>query len=393
MPRPPLPIGTWGEIRTYVARMNDKGKPDRYRAVTNFRDHDGRTRRVERFGPSKTAAINLLKTALKERAGTVRSGRLSALSKFSDAAKIWLEKLTALVVEGNRSPGTLNTYQSVLERHVMPALGNLRLGEIGVPDVDQHVGAVKEHAGVSTARIVRSVVSNVLGLAARYGAIKANPVRDIERIEGKAKKEPRSLTEEERTKWFSQLRSDPFAIRKDLPDLCEFMLATGMRIGETLAVHESDLDLETGTVQAGHIITRVKGNGLVRRQSRTKSHERVLILPSWALTMLRRRLGNKELSAVPVFPDVLGGYRDPSNTRRALRVARGEEDLSWITSHSFRKTNATIIDEAGLSARDAADQLGHANVSMTQDVYFGRKISNPKIAHALERAVKMEPES
>ncbi len=44
-----------------------------------------------------------------------------------------------------------------------------------------------------------------------------------------------------------------------------------------------------------------------------------------------------------------------------------------MTSHVFRKTAATILDEAGLSARLVADQLGHARPSMTQDIYFGRK--------------------
>ena len=46
--------------------------------------------------------------------------------------------------------------------------------------------------------------------------------------------------------------------------------------------------------------------------------------------------------------------------------------LAWITSHSFRKTNATILDDAGLSTRQIADQLGHARPSLTMDVYLGR---------------------
>ena len=57
-----------------------------------------------------------------------------------------------------------------------------------------------------------------------------------------------------------------------------------------------------------------------------------------------------------------------------------------MTSHVFRKTCATILDEAGLSARAVADQLGHAKPSMTQDVYMGRKIANPHAAAALEAA-------
>jgi integrase len=34
--------------------------------------------------------------------------------------------------------------------------------------------------------------------------------------------------------------------------------------------------------------------------------------------------------------------------------------LAWMTSHSFRKTSATVLDEDGQSARQIADQLGHA---------------------------------
>ena len=47
--------------------------------------------------------------------------------------------------------------------------------------------------------------------------------------------------------------------------------------------------------------------------------------------------------------------------------------MPGITSHVFRRTVATLMDDAGLSARKAADQLGHAKTSLTQDIYYGRK--------------------
>ena len=68
----------------------------------------------------------------------------------------------------------------------------------------------------------------------------------------------------------------------------------------------------------------------------------------------------------PLFPDSVGGWRDPSNTSRDLRTARGTAGFAWVTSHVFRKTCATILDEAGMSARDIAYQLGHSRPSMTQ---------------------------
>ena len=67
-----------------------------------------------------------------------------------------------------------------------------------------------------------------------------------------------------------------------------------------------------------------------------------------------------------------------------------EDALAWITSHSFRKTNATILDDAGLSARQIADQLGHARPSLTMDVYMGRGASNRAAAAALDRALTGE---
>jgi integrase len=56
-----------------------------------------------------------------------------------------------------------------------------------------------------------------------------------------------------------------------------------------------------------------------------------------------------------------------------------------VTSHYFRKTTvATLMDEAGLSARSAADQLGHAEPSLTADIYMGRKKRAPGAAEVLE---------
>ncbi len=56
----------------------------------------------------------------------------------------------------------------------------------------------------------------------------------------------------------------------------------------------------------------------------------------------------------------------------------------------FRKTAATILDEAGLSARQVADQLGHSRPSLTQDVYMGRKAVGKDAAQALEDAGDMQ---
>lgn len=44
-----------------------------------------------------------------------------------------------------------------------------------------------------------------------------------------------------------------------------------------------------------------------------------------------------------------------------------------------------MLDQGGLSARTIADQLGHSRISMTQNVYMGRRAVAGSVAFALER--------
>ena len=83
-------------------------------------------------------------------------------------------------------------------------------------------------------------------------------------------------------------------------------------------------------------------------------------------------------------PAVRGGLRNPSNIQADLRDAFANAGFPWVTSHTLRKTVATLMDQAGLSARAAADQLGHAKPSMTQDSYMGRQVSATGAADVLQ---------
>ena len=85
------------------------------------------------------------------------------------------------------------------------------------------------------------------------------------------------------------------------------------------------------------------------------------------------QVAGDDLGDQPVFPALKGGLRDPSNTQADLRDAMDFAGYPWVTTHVFRKTVATLMDEAGRSARDVADQLGHAQPSMSQDRYLGRR--------------------
>ncbi|WP_349253351.1 tyrosine-type recombinase/integrase [Saccharopolyspora erythraea] len=359
-----------------------------------FRDSDGVTRKVERNGRTAAAAERALKAALAERRSAQHGGKIKPEARFREVAEQWLSSVERDVNAGDRSPTTLDQYRSNLKRHVMPALGELRVGyEVTVPAVEAFLQKLRTTKSVAMAKTARSIVSGVMGYAVRHGALASNPTREAARLGGRRRKKPRALTREERVRWIAQLEDDEKAARWDLPDLSRFMLATGVRIGEALAVYWEDVDFENGTVSVDHTVVRVKGKGLIRKSTKSEHGDRTIPLTSWALDMLKRRYAAADSPDEPAFPDSLGGLRDPSNVRRVLRETRGSEGFAWVTSHVFRKTAATILDEAGLTARLIADLLGHSRPSLTQDVYMERAVVSPTTAVALEEALTDDPRS
>jgi integrase len=100
--------------------------------------------------------------------------------------------------------------------------------------------------------------------------------------------------------------------------------------------------------------------------------------------MLRRRRAVIGEGVEPVFPDTLGSWRDPSNVRRVWRDVRDKVEMSGMVSHTLRQTVASYLDDAHVSVRKISDQLGHAKVSMTQDRYLGRRLTDRQTADILE---------
>ena len=211
-----------------------------------------------------------------------------------------------------------------------------------------------------------------------------NPVRDVEALESPSTREARALTDEECRQWLAILDGSEFARQVDLPDLVRFLLGTGCRIGEALALTWPKVDLERQVIVVDATLIRVKGQGLLMKPPKTKAGVRVLRIPLWLVALLRERRDRDRESAGAVFPDSLGGHRDPNNVERDHRKIRRGTPFEWVVPHTYRKTVATMLDQQGLSARTIADQLGHARISMTQDVHMGRRTVDQAVAAALE---------
>lgn len=386
MPRPPLPVGTYGTIRAYPL-PNGNG----YRATTNFRDFDGVTRRVERSGRTAAAAMNALREALRDRVQGDGSADITPNTRVRELAELWFVDIRAAVEAGEKSPGTEELYRSALDLRIIPGLGELRVREVTVGRVGKLLASVRDNHGPMAAKRVRTVLNGMMTLAARHDAIKSNPVRDAGRITGTRPQKPAAALALDQVRDLrSKLAADERAVGWDLPDLVDFMLATGLRIGEASAVTWDALDLDAATVEVRGTVIRVKGKGLVLKlKPKTKAGYRTLRLPSWAVAMLRRR----QVEAVTnpwgaVFTAPLGGLRDPSNTQADLRSVLDTAGYPWVTSHTFRKTAATLLEQAGMTVRAVADQLGHADVTTTQNHYFGRKLVTDQAATVLEKIAK-----
>jgi len=373
--RPSLAVGTMGAIRIYpVARG--------YRARVLVRDSDGRTREMGRHGGSKAAAERALKEAFRDRAGIDAGTDLTPQTRVRELAEAWFESLEA------QSPTTRQSYRNRVDNQILPALGELRLRELTTGTVDRFLKTVAKCSGPSMAKMTRSVLSGMCGMAARHDAMDRNPVRDAQVINQPRKATPVSLTVKEVRQLRALMTYDNKAVERDLPEFVSFMLATGLRIGEASAVTWAAVNLDAGRVEVRGTVVRLKGQGLVLMPTtKTSAGMRMLALPSWCVQMLRARAARRDAPSIddPVFPALKGGLRDPSNTQADLRDSLVWCGLPWVTSHVFRKTTATLLDGAGLSARAIADQLGHAQPSITQNVYMGRKIASPEAAHALEQ--------
>ena len=127
-------------------------------------------------------------------------------------------------------------------------------------------------------------------------------------------------------------------------------------------------------------LVRVAGEGLKWiPAAKSDAGLRTMALPRFAVDMLEKRrnlpyFGEQAM----IFPSTAGTWRDPNNFAKQWRTAREDLGVPEVTTHSFRKTVADLIDEQGLSARVGADQLGHAKPSMTQDRYMTRGPCPPR---------------
>ncbi|KUI44053.1 integrase [Mycobacterium sp. IS-1590] len=385
--RPPLRIGQHGKIaRKYLGSGV-------WLARTRFRDADGVTRIVERRGPADEHDQHgkLAEDALIEALNQRRAAGDSEVT-LDTKIMVLVDQHIDRLAEDGRSIRTIDTYR-YCAKLLGKVMAGVRVGEATPARIDAAIRSMRRAHGDVMAVQSKTILKGGLHLAVMANVIGANPVRDVSTIRSKTPpKGAAALTAEELRGLLAQLRSSETCQRHDLVDPITLFVATGLRISELLGLYWSDFSEEGATLTVTGKVVRAAGKGLLRiEETKTAAGRRTVALPIFAATVLSARrnvpyLGEQSM----IFPSNAGTWRDPDNFRARWREVRADLGVADATSHSFRKSVATLIDDEGLSARIGADHLGHSRISMTQDKYMARGRVHTAVADLLDRAIKDE---
>lgn len=376
MARPRLPLGTLGNISV---TEYPKGS-GRYRALAHYRRSNGTLGQIERTSKSAIKARMAVQAAFEKNGEN--NAAISPDMRMSRLADLFIEEKTQ-----RRAPGTVQTYQNAIDAHIKPGLGELSIREAGSAQrLNDFITRIAKDNGHGAAKNCRSVLSGMMALAVRNGALERNPVREVERIEKPGKPGSKPIPPEKLGEFLHAIEHDERMIRSGYADVFRLMAGTGMRMGEQLGVTWDAIDFDKSMI---HVVQQAKyldGQGAVlQRFTKTHASRRCITVPKFVMDILRERRALDIPSDLGlVFVNANGGVVDPNNVERALRERRDDLGFPGVTSHSLRKCVATMLDEAGMSARDAADYLGHSKASMTQDVYMQRSRSTVEQADKLQ---------
>ena len=258
----------------------------------------------------------------------------------------WLRKLRA---EARLDNTTINEYERVLRKLLVPTLGGVRLSDL----TTERINVVLTELGTESLNFQRKtkvVTGAMLDTAVELGALSANPVRGSLSVSRPAP-DHRSLTVAELEAaraavraWLTKARSGPRS-SGDIADIIEVMLATGTRLGEVLALRWADIDLAARVIDVNATIKTEPGIGTYRK---ALARPRLVALPEGAALILqgrRRTSPNNFLDAV--FPTRNVTWQQVNNVERKWRQIRREAGLEWVTPDAFRRGPCDVQPSRG----------------------------------------------
>ena len=332
----------------YVTRKEWKSGP-RYYAV--YTDRAGR-RRWESAGRYKKSAEKLL----QRREIEVQDGVKSEDITFSEFADKWLREYVAAHVK----PRTYEHYESAIRIHLKPEFGKYRLKDI----CPEHVDAFKnsklgEGRAPATINKLLVIMGAVMKRAVVWKYIRENPVQYVNRVKP-GHREMEYLTPDE-------VRRLLEAASSDYRPLFATAVLTGARQGELLALRWGDLDLERRVL----FIRRTYYPGQGFTEPKSASGKRAIKLTPELAEILRT---HKERTSAGVdnliFDNGSGNPIDGTNLlAREFHPALERAGIRRLRFHDLRHTYAALQTASGENFKFIQQQMGHASITTTMDLY------------------------
>jgi integrase len=307
--------------------------------------------------------------------------RALTVSEYLDR---WLEE----AVRRQVAPSTHARYRQDVEKHLKPALGEMRLADL----TKMHVQALvnrKESEGyaASTVRRLHACLSKALSQAVEWELVGKSAAAGA-KLPRNERKRRDTLPREAVPRFFGAAKGDRFEA------LYAVAVLTGARPGELLAMRWGDLDLG---VPGGTWVVRATvsdgEDGKPRLSDRTKTgRDRAVSLPPTAVAALKSHKARQNAERLElrgawrdqdlVFPDSTGGIvrRQNLRTRHYKPLLKKAGLPEGIRMHDLRHTFATLMRESGEDLKTVSDALGHASIKTTGDTYTHRSEESMRAA-------------
>lgn len=273
---------------------------------------------------------------------------------------------------------TQHGYKAVLRVHVLPTWQDIPLRDIDRLAIQQWVAdRFRQRVGWQSVRNAWVLLSSILESAVEYGYLQANPARGVKFPQKALKKKPAMIAGDDFAKLLRQL-SEPHRTMVSL------IAATGLRIGELLALRWSSLDLEVGALTVRESVFEGKFQA-----PKTQRALRTIPLGPHAVKALKEhqariaRKGDDDL----VFGNRKGDpMRESKLLTNVLQPAAEAAGLGRVTWHQFRHIHSSLLNDLNVPVKIAQEQLGHASIATTLNIYtHAVDASHRKAIEALER--------
>lgn len=296
--------------------------------------------------------------------------QLNENMRFSELADWYFENYAPVELK----EGTVYNYKSAYNNHIRPVLGNVRVKDINTPRLTQFVQSLKLQP--ETVRKIYVVLQSIFHRGVEQGFIRDTPCRNVILPKNRSKKK-KPVLDEEQTRRFMKLieekKCDP-----DIKRIIKVLLYTGMRCGECLALSWNDINFEDMTISIEHNLADVGGKHWLTTP-KTESSIRTIGMSQTLADIFKEQkkyqeqlieaLGDDFSHPEMVFTSANGNYRDRSSLGTSLkRFLRGTE-FDFLTLHSLRHCNATLLLNSGVDLKIVSDHLGHCDIGVTANIY------------------------